>query len=78
VIKNSILVTKLYVMPTKVSERKLLTSIVLFTIASTFLFSAKLFNGTVKISEKGIAFIVIGITAAAIAVSYFRKAVEKV
>ena len=65
-------------MPTKVSERNLLTSVVLFTIATTLLFSAKLFNAPVQISEKGIAFIVIGLTAAAFAVKYVKKAIVKI
>lgn len=65
-------------MPTKVSERNLILSIVLFAIAIILLFSAQLFDAPVKISEKGIVFILLGIASAAFAVSYFKKAVEKV
>jgi uncharacterized membrane protein YiaA len=65
-------------MPTKVSERNLILSIALSAIAIALLFSAKLFNAPVQISEKGIAFIVIGITAAAFAARYFKKAIVKI
>jgi hypothetical protein len=71
------LVIKFDTMPTKVSERNLILSIALFTIAIILLVNAKLFNAPVEISEKGIAFIVIGITAAAFALRYFKKAVVK-
>jgi hypothetical protein len=60
-------------MLTKLSERNLLISIVIFGIAVFLLFSAKLFNAPVIVSEIGILFIVLGITAVVFAIRIFRK-----
>jgi hypothetical protein len=64
-------------MPTKVSERNLLISIAIFLIAITLFFSAKLFNAPVRISEKGIAFIVLGLAAVVFAIRFLKKAIVR-
>jgi hypothetical protein len=65
-------------MPTKVSERNLILSIALSTIAIALLFSAKLFYAPVKISEKGLVFIVLGMIAATFAVKFFKKVAARI
>jgi hypothetical protein len=62
-------------MPTKLSERNLILSVILFVIAIILLFNAKLFNVPVRISEKGIAFIVLGITAILFSFRFFKKVI---
>jgi hypothetical protein len=62
-------------MPTKVSERNLILSVAIFVIAIALLFNAKLFNAPVKISEKGILFIVLGATLSLVSIKLFKKAI---
>jgi hypothetical protein len=64
-------------MPTKVSERSLVASIALFATAITLLFNAKFFDAPVRISEKGIALIALGILLFLFSIRLLRKAVVR-
>lgn len=64
-------------MPTKVSERNLLLSTVLFVTAIALLFSAKLFKAPVEISEKGIAIVAMGIIAVLLSIKLFKKGISR-
>jgi hypothetical protein len=64
-------------MPTKVSEKNLLLSLTLFATAIALLFSAKLFNAPVIISEKGILFILLGIIAVLFSIKFLKKAISR-
>jgi uncharacterized membrane protein len=65
-------------MPTKVSERKLLASIMLFASGCTLLLKAKLFAQPVYVSEKGLAFISVAIALIILAIILYRRALVKV
>jgi hypothetical protein len=65
-------------MPAKVSERKLLVSIVLFVSSFVFLLNVKLFADPVRISEAGLVFLMMAFALLAIAVRLWKHAIVKV
>ena len=65
-------------MPTKVSEKKLFASVVLFISSFVLLFQVKLFDTPVRVSEKGLAFVIVSIVLMVVAVSLCKRAFTKV
>jgi|GEM_PF-6646088 len=62
-------------MRTKLSERNIILSLILFIVAIALLLTAKLFNGPVRISEKGIVFIVLAIMLSLFALRLLKKSI---
>jgi O-antigen ligase len=65
-------------MPAKVSEKKLLGSILLFVSSFVFLLTVKLFADPVRFSERGLLFLLIAFVLLAIAVRQWKRAFVKV
>jgi hypothetical protein len=65
-------------MPIRISERKLLSGIVLFAIGLYTLFKVKLIATPVYVSEKGILIAACAIVILILALRLFRSAVKEV
>jgi hypothetical protein len=64
-------------MPVKVSEKKLILSLLFLAGAIILILNANLYNKPVHISEKGIAFVSAGIMLLAISVRLLRRSFLK-
>ena len=65
-------------MPVKISEKKLVIGSVCVAVAVLFLIKAPLITTPVYVSEKGMLLCIAAISLLALAILFFKQAIEKV
>lgn len=66
-----------FIMPTKVSEKKLFANIILLVSSVVLLTQVNLFNAPVRVSEKGLAMIAVSVMLMMAAVGLLKRAFVK-